>query len=122
MLFHKDVGYPEPVTQTLAKFEGKPYRLDYTGHARRAAQLDRYDKIDLPNRVNFANCEAVEVEVRDKRIHKVVYRTRYNQQFDLILVIVMETLRVKTVWLNEREDAHATLDTTRFIRPEMAAL
>jgi hypothetical protein len=113
-LYHKDLGYPAPVARTLPRFHNR-YNLDYTTHARRAAvNSDQYPPIDLPAAVDFGKCDPIEVEVIGNRINKIVYRTRYDSDFDLCLVVLMADLLVKTVWLNRRSDKHATLDMSRY--------
>lgn len=102
-LYHKDMYLPK-----INKID-KDFKVEYTIHAIKAAYNDRYDEIVLPDTINLAKSDIIEIEVESGEIIKILIRTRYNSKYDLNLAIVPQTLKVKTVWLNEKNDDHKTL-------------
>lgn len=115
-LYHYQLGIPFNLSL--------PSRLNvtYSRHALRAASEDRYGSIDLPSAINTTGALVVEVEAGDNnRPVKLVLRANYNSTLDVIYVILTHSLpdnsfMVKTVWLNEKNDAHKTLDVTRYCK------
>jgi hypothetical protein len=114
-LYHFEIGLPRGLESNLKKIG--IVELEYLHHARLAALSDRYGKIDLPNTINCTIAKAIEVEVIDNRVNKIVWRTRYNDRFDLVIVMNMDCT-VRTVWLNTVNDRHKTLDRTKYDKPE----
>lgn len=109
-LYHKDIFLPK------INLSDKMVKVNYSHHAIEAAFNDRYEEIILKDAYNFSKSEIIEVEIKNKKIVKIVARFDYNTDFDLIVVIIPETKVVKTVWLNEKNDCHRTLDRSRYIR------
>lgn len=111
-LYHVDVFMPE-----LSMPKGK-YNLEYTAHAQRAAQSDRYGSIELPYILNTSSYEVIEVETdSNRRVIKIVYRRVATRTHDMCIVCVPENdtkMVVKTVWLNHYKDKHKTLDKTKY--------
>lgn len=110
MLYHKDIYLPE------IKKENKPVKLHYTHHAIEASKSDRYGQINLPEKINLIEWDLVELETDDKtgNIQKIVVRKNYSKIHDIVLVIIPSTCRVKTVWLNTKNDNHKTLDRKKY--------
>lgn len=106
--YHKELGFPKWFT----KPEGIK-DLRYTNHAVRASQTDRYGRIQLPARLD-TRCDLIEVGVEDGKVAKLVYRGRYDKQYDLVIVVIPGEWIVKTVWLNDRADEHKTLQTWKY--------
>lgn len=46
---------------------------------------------------------------------KGVYRTVYDKKYDLIIVMTYDR-KVKTVWLNDINDKHSTLDESKYTK------
>jgi len=112
-LYHKDIFLP---------IDPKSFRdvysiVDYTHHALEAADNDRYGRIDLPDAVNFSRMTLVEAEIVDGKIFKVVVRQHYNQQRDLVMVVLTDGVVCKTVWSNLKNDKHKTLKKENYIQP-----
>lgn len=98
-----------------ARFTGT-FRAVYDNHALRAARDDRYGQIFLPQTLDIEASQIVEVETVNNRAVKAVARLPYNDKLDLVLVIcdpMDGEIYVKTVWLNQRDDNHATLRTEK---------
>jgi hypothetical protein len=91
--------------------------LSYSKHAERAANDDRYAPIETPLFLdtNAPSTQVIEVETdSNNKATKIVYRIPYSLEFDLCLAVSIRDWRVKTVWLNESEDCHRTVDLSRY--------
>ena len=118
-LYHKSVGYP-PDLEFPRKFNPTSVELDYGDHAKRASYEDKYGKLTLPQRIDLRRVEIVEVSAIGNTITKVVARTGYGQRKGIILVLVITIPDgfVKTVWANEANDRHKSLDRSRYDKPK----
>jgi hypothetical protein len=131
MLYHSDIFLPRRITKLCPT---GIIRLTYSDHAINASNTDRYGKINLPNILPITLCEIIEVESREvkresgdfTKIVKIVCRLpdltypRWvkTTEFDLCFVIVpvqKDIWHVKTVWINERNDTHKTLNPTPYV-------
>lgn len=110
-LYHFELGFPKGLK---TKFGVVP--VTYTRHAKQASMNDRYGRIDLPKTINTSKAKAIEVEIKKGAVTKIVYRTKYNTECDLIMVMSRDC-SIRTVWLNKREDKHTTLDESKYVRP-----
>ena len=108
MLYHFSIGFPENVIKISGIF-----KLIFTYHAIKASGNDRYGKIQLPTVLNVDSALLVEMEVVDGIMIKGVYRVPYDNQCDLIIVMLANG-KVKTVWLNYNSDKHYTLDKSKY--------
>jgi hypothetical protein len=113
-LYHREVFAPEKL---FGKLHGRALVLEFSSHARQACRNDRYGFIIPPTHLVVNQQDIIEVEENDGQVEKVVIRLPYsrNNQFDLVLAVKPDGF-VKTVWLNERKDAHKTLDVSRYQR------
>jgi len=116
MLYHFQVGFPKGVENNLKKI-GKISNVEYLFHAKKAAMNDRYGIIDLPKTLNLSTSKIIEVEVLNNRVTKIVFRTHYDVKFDLVVVMNLPDLSVRTVWLNSKTDKHRTLDRSKYDKP-----
>lgn len=110
-LYHFEIGFPKGLNTKFGVLE-----LNYTRHALNAANNDRYGRVNLPRKINTDNAKTIEVEVTDNYVTKIVYRIHYNDRYDLCVVVGVEC-RVYTVWMNERNDGHRTLNRTKYDKP-----
>jgi len=110
-LYHFEIGFPKGLITKFGVIE-----VTYKRHALNAAETDRYGRIDLPRTINTDTAKAIEVEVINRQVVKIVYRTKYNDDFDLILVLSRDA-SVRTVWLNSVNDKHKTLDRNKYDKP-----
>lgn len=114
-LYHYQLGLPKvQLPQGVAL-------LEYTGHAKRAANDDRYGVITLPVALDTSAAKVIEVEVDGNAVTKVLYRVSYDHKHDLCLAVIPRRYGawlVKTVWLNRKDDTHRTLDEKRYTRPQ----
>lgn len=116
MLYHFEVGFPKGVEKNLKKI-GTVNNIEYLFHAKKAAMNDRYGIIELPDTLNVAKSKIIEVEVLNNRVTKMVFRTAYDNKFDIVVVMNLPDLSVRTIWLNKRSDKHRTLDRSKYDKP-----
>jgi hypothetical protein len=114
-VFHKDA-------YGLPKWFRKPtgvIRPTYSLHAKQAAAGDRYGYITLPETIDLAKFETVEVYLDThltNKVSKAVIRGPLDKYRDLVLVIHPDGF-VRTVWVNLRSDKHFTLNVSKFSKP-----
>jgi len=112
-LYHRDLGFPAQ----LDLKEKYILDLSYTRHALQASVNDRYGEIVLPKEIQFWKSSIVEVETEDDiNPIKLLVRIVYDSFFDLSIVILLNTGKVKTVWLNSINDSHTTLNINKYNR------
>ena len=118
MLYHFQVGIPRHIT-----LPRRVVPLLYSNHALREAKSDRVAHYNLPiyKTIDLADCQVIEVEVVNDEPVKWVVRKALDTCNDYVLVLVPMPAGlkwgVKTVWVNELNDQHATLDTGRYQQP-----
>lgn len=103
--YHKDLGFPAHIEIPQGLF-----KLDITGHARKAAQTDRYGSFQLDTWLDTYSAEAIEIEEESDGL-KVVYRMHHSRQLDVCYAVLFAGNKavLKTAWLNEKSDQHKTL-------------
>jgi hypothetical protein len=110
-LYHYITGLPKGFNGNVGTVP-----LQYTAHANAAARNDRYGLVTLPRVIDTKQAQVIEVGLDSGRVSKIVYRVKYSQTLDLVLVVVpySATFIVKTVWLNSKADQHETLDVQKY--------
>jgi hypothetical protein len=103
----KDGKYNEQVWMPKLDIKNVDVQLRYSPHSLEQAQVKGIE--DLPDFINFTQVEIVEMEVANGRPFKVLARQPYDGRYDLVHVILLSGMVVKTVWLNQRSDNHKTL-------------
>jgi len=111
----KDGLYNKAVYLPKLNIPDRDIPLEYTYHAKEAALTDRFGIIILPESINLKNCDIIEIEIKNSDIVKMVVRTSYNEDYDITLVISFTSGKVKTVWLNRKDDLHNTLNKSNYI-------
>ncbi len=116
--YHKVLGFPKQVNSLLKKAQDSNFvmKFTYTSHARQQAYRNN-ERIRLPDRLPYKRCDVFEAVTINETLNKVVFRTSYTRQLDLIMVVSAEDNTVLTVWLNKVSDTHKSLDTTRYCIP-----
>jgi hypothetical protein len=131
-LYHQALGIPAEFLEAVSK----TFTLFYGPHTRRALVDDRYlsravaegreahpgrfNAPDLLPRVVTVMPESViELEVADEVPIKVVARVSATPHFDLVLTFKPrpDPAFVITLWLNEKNDRHLTLNTAAYRKP-----
>lgn len=111
-LFHKDAwGLP---SLKIGKIEG----LKFSAHALHRAEFKQIEisGMDLTT-FNPPDWEIFELEVINGIPVKLAARRKFNNEFDLVIVILRKEKLIKTVWLNSIDDKHSTLDKSVYSRP-----
>src|SRR5690242_16523937 len=115
-LYNRALGLPQGAAQL---FSGR-LSLEYSQHAIKASQDDRYGRFELLPVEDIKPEYVVEIQVEFGRAVKAVVRVPYDEEMDLVLVLNRpEGSRafVKTAWLNSRRDRHSTLNQKNIRRP-----
>jgi hypothetical protein len=117
VLYHYELGFPKEVRFP----KGFTYNLNlkYGAHARKEALQDRYADLSkgLPTSIDIRKGKIIEIGVVGNTITKVVIRFSYNEKIDIIIVFSTHDGFVRTVWANEKNDHHKTLDATKYSKP-----
>lgn len=109
-IYHADLGMPHDCPEPVG---GKA--LTYTVHAYAEARKDRVQ--DRLPRVVPMGADLIEAKVTwQNEPVSWVLRTSLDRDRDLVLVVTSEYM-VKTVWVNRKDDPHATLDVHKYDRP-----
>jgi hypothetical protein len=117
---HKQKGFPKNTILPQGK-----YLLTYSKHAQKEFALDKYNKTNLmlPIIIDIQAQAIFEIEMEDysksenpRKPNKIVCRISLNETTDLNLAIIWQDKCVKTVWLNEKNDKHDTLDLSKYHR------
>lgn len=115
-LYHRDVGFPDNVN--LPRGFTPVIRLNYGGHAREEAMADRYGQIDLPHTIDIRKGDIFEIGVTGNTVTKIAVRMPYNDKLDITLVINTKDGFVRTVWANDKNDQHKTLNRAKYADPK----
>lgn len=113
-LFHSEIRLPDGFVAPTARV-----RLLWTKHADRARRDDRYGMIPRFETATLGNLRVIEVGMENGRIAKILFRGQMNADLDVCMVLMPTTRTswtVKTVWINERNDSHKTLDRSKYVR------
>lgn len=110
-LYHAEIGLPEGFVKPTGRV-----MLKWTRHADEARSNDRYGEIRRFKSATLDRLEVIEVGVTDGQVSKILFRGRYTDELDVCMVLVPgREWRVKTVWVNVRDDLHRTLDRSRYV-------
>ena len=112
LLYHKEIGFPNDI-----QLPGGILELNYSKHAKMAAMTDRYGHVKLPREINISKCDLIEIETKHNKLQKCVYRTSYDNKYDITIVIIPKRNYVKTIWLNSKYDNHKTLKVEKYAKP-----
>lgn len=115
MLYHKDVYIPEGMREKIPL----SFRVEYSSHSLNEGEKDRkrygFKIINLRRNLSFKEADIIEVETDSySNIIKVVYRERYNSEFDLVYAVSLIDFVVKTLWLQKSDDTHNTLKRGKY--------
>ena len=129
-LYHSDIYLPAEI---LTPWLGLRWRILYGTHAARAALDDRYGRLRaLPTDLQIEPWMVFEAEVEDGELIKVCVRigegfTVEGSEGPVDLSLVLSSSRtangslfVRTLWLNQRNDKHHTLDASKYVPREFS--
>jgi len=110
-LYHVELGLPPGFA-----LPGDRVNLRWTNHAEHARTSDRYGVIPKVSTLPLSVFSVIEVGMEGRRVAKVVVRGSLNKTQDAIFVLIPGSeWTVKTVWINEKNDQHKTLDRSRYV-------
>lgn len=105
-LYHYKLGIPSYLQTRYGVI-----LLNYGKHSLEKAFERAGKTFKVPVRLDTDKAQVIEVESNEKReVVKVVYRIKFNHKEDLCIVVMPWTWKVKTVWLNDVDDKHYTLN------------
>ena len=110
-LFHKNIGFPKKMK--FKTVEG----LIPSAHALREASSDRYGAFEIPNSFDPETWTVIEVEVVNGALHKIVARKAIDDKRDVVMAFLVRDKVIKTLWCNEKNDLHKTLDKSAYAKP-----
>lgn len=112
-LWHSEIRLPDGFKSPSARVA-----LAWTRHADKARTDDRYAEVPRFDTLPLQAFEVIEVETEGRRVTKIVVRGHMTKTLDAVFVLIPNGDRpwtVKTVWINERNDVHGTLDHSRYV-------
>ena len=137
-LFHSEVFMPDHLIELVRKINSRidnvrfSYHLksqsrdnDDKKHAMSLFVLDNVIKSSKDEEINPFEIELFHVEEKRWRVTKYVFRHSYDETRDVVIVIAptingdhcdWKNVVVKTAWLNNKDDVHATLDEKRYAK------
>lgn len=127
-LYHIEVYMPqEYIDSSLSSQRALgTYRFSY--HLKKRLFGDRDYKHALNNKVlvqcinslRLSPIVPFEIEVDDGEVVKLVVRVPYTEENDVSIAIQLNSSNgcplIKTAWLNDKNDVHTTLDTTKYVQ------
>ena len=113
-LFHASIRLPDNFVAPKHRV-----RLTWSNHADHARKDDRYCEIPKFETLPLSAFEVFEVGIEGSRIVKLAVRGHFTKDIDVCFVLAPITrskFKVITVWANDRNDCHGTLDASRYVR------
>jgi len=107
MKYHSDIFMPDNIKNAQIAT-----MLKYTHHAKQEAEKDRIS--NLPRVLDTREMNLIEAVVEEDKFIKGVYRGALDAARDISLVVDMDTGVVITVWANNKDDTHDTLDWSQY--------
>jgi len=111
-LYHYQVGFPKGLSfrPTLG--------LIASQHAQMARYTDPRGVITLPKAFLPASAKVIEVETDDAgKVIKIVARQPHDDKNDVVYAFIPDAKLIKTAWLQDKHDAHRTLQRWRYDTP-----
>ncbi|MBD5584021.1 MAG: hypothetical protein HDQ88_02985 [Clostridia bacterium] len=115
-LYHYEVFWKDEIQNQIdiALNSGLPFKFDK--HAT-DNKFKRSISIDGITTEKLKKGYCFEAEVKNDKVVKFVIRYGYNDTYDLVTVWNprAKCLYCKTIWLNEKDDKHITLDESKYV-------
>jgi hypothetical protein len=94
-----------------------PYKLSYHAITQCNDEWRRQYDISTIDNIDVLNGDVFEVEITSGKISKFCIRCKYNNKYDITLVIIPKNdcLFIKTLWLNKFKDNHKTLLYNKYV-------
>lgn len=88
-----------------------------SAHALREADSDRYGKLPIPTAFDPLTWEVIEIELQNGALHKIVARKPIDEKRDIVMAFLVKDKVIKTLWCNESNDTHKTLNKSIYSIP-----
>lgn len=112
-LYHAEIGLPRGFVKPTGRVP-----LRWTRHADAARRNDRYGDIRRFGSATLDRLTVIEVGIEAGNVAKILFRGKYTEKLDVCMVLIPgREWTVKTVWINERNDVHKTLDRSKYVTP-----
>jgi hypothetical protein len=114
MKYNKAIGFPDSIF--IPKYK---IHLFYSNHA--TDKINQFGMCKYPIDIQLTIENIVELDTVDgKKIDNVVVRLPYNNTEGIVLSLMLfkRTAVVKTIWLNNINDTHQTLDKSKYDIPD----
>lgn len=112
-LYHAEIGLPRGFVKPSGRVP-----LRWTRHADESRRNDRYGDIKRFETATLDRLSVIEVGMESGNVAKILFRGRYTDNLDVCMVLIPGRVwTVKTVWINERNDLHKTLNRSKYIVP-----
>jgi hypothetical protein len=111
--YHYQKGFPK------VTFPSGTFPLTYSEHAIIESKSDKFGKFKLPEFIDTETATVIEIETKDSKIDKLLYRLKLDRSRDLCLAIkpFAAGWLVKTVWLTYRKNHHSNLKLSNYDDP-----
>lgn len=123
--YHKDIGFPDDLEFPRGFLTGghTVISLRYGTHSREEAMKEKYGVLQLPQRIDLKKADIFEVGTKpgSNVIEKVCVRMQHDSEKDIVIVVMIPSGFVKTVWANLRNDDHKTLNRANYKDPNANA-
>lgn len=106
--YHRYIYLPDDV---LVQIPTRLIGVRWSTHARQKAYENGIRLAD-----EYSKLKVIEVELKDEKIQKVVYRHSLYSWADIVFPVFLDRMFAPTVWLTGIYDAHQTLDESRYVR------
>ena len=118
-LYHVEVYWPDEIQNQIDKALNSGLRFNFDQHAIENMYV-RSISIEGITIDKLKKGHCFEAEVRKNRVVKFVIRYGYNDTYDLATVWLprADCLYCRTIWLNEKDDKHYTLDKGKYVQGE----
>ncbi len=114
--YHKDIGFPEDVR--LPPGTSQIIRLQYPHNAHAMQRADERKIERLPRAIDLANINLFEIWVIGRTVQKIVFRMEYDEKTDIVMSVMVPSGRVATMWLQDKNDHHRTLNRGLYADPK----
>lgn len=137
-LFHSEVFMPKNLIELVRKINKRVDNVRFSyhlksqsrdnedkKHAMNLGTLDNVIKSSKNEEINPFEIELFHAEEHRWRVTKYVFRHSYDETRDVVIVLAptidggkcdWKNVVVKTAWLNNKDDVHATLDEKRYAK------
>ena len=113
-LWHSSIRLPEWFTAPTQRVQ-----LAWSQHAGDECKADRYGEIRQLKSLTLKRFQVIEVGTYGRQVTKILFRGSLDDSRDLCIVLVPNgnrPWRVKTAWVNVKDDTHKTLDHSKYVR------